>query len=169
MKFPTHFWRYFAILWITVLGVLGAAIWLDNHRDIFETQAPAQANLAPEKIWVDKGHELLRLGNCMACHTERGQAAGAGGRAFDTPFGKVYSSNITPDAKHGLGTWNANDFWRALHYGKSKDGRLLTPVFPYQHTTLIAREDSDAMFEAIKTWAPAANQKAIAQASKTLD
>jgi hypothetical protein len=110
MKFPTHFWRYFAILWITVLVVLGAAIWLDNHRDIFETQAPAQANLAPEKIWVDNGHELLRLGNCMACHTERGQAAGAGGRAFQTPFGKVYSSNITPDVQQGLGAWDANDF-----------------------------------------------------------
>ena len=169
MKFPTHFWRYFAILWITVLGVLGAAIWLDNHRDIFETQAPAQANLAPEKIWVDKGNELLRLGNCMACHTERGQAAGAGGRAFQTPFGKVYSSNITPDVPQGLGAWDANDFWRALHHGKSKDGRLLTPVFPYQHTTLIAREDSDAMFAALKTWTPAANPKSIAKPSATLD
>ncbi len=169
MKFPTHFWRYFAILWITVLGVLGAAIWLDNHRDIFETQAPAQANLAPEKIWVEKGHELLRLGNCMACHTERGQAAGAGGRAFQTPFGKVYSSNITPDVQQGLGAWDANDFWRALHHGKSKDGRLLTPVFPYRHTTLIAREDSDAMFAALKTWTPAANPKSIAKPSATLD
>ena len=169
MKFPTHFWRYFAILWITVLGVLGAAIWLDNHRDIFETQAPAQANLAPEKIWVEKGHELLRLGNCMACHTERGQAAGAGGRAFQTPFGKVYSSNITPDVQQGLGAWDANDFWRALHHGKSKDGRLLTPVFPYQHTTLIAREDSDAMFAALKTWTPAANPKSIAKPSAALD
>jgi mono/diheme cytochrome c family protein len=169
MNFPLYFWRYFAILWAAVLGLLGAAIWLDNHRDLFETQPSLRIEAMSEKMMVDKGHELLRLGNCMACHTERGQAAGAGGRAFDTPFGKVYSSNITPDSQYGLGTWNANDFWRALHYGKSKDGRLLTPVFPYQHTTLIAREDSDAMFEAIKTWAPAANQKAIAQASKTLD
>lgn len=169
MNFPPHFWRYFAILWAAVLSLLGAAIWLDNHRDLFETQPASRVEALSEKMMVDKGHELLRLGNCMACHTERGQAAGAGGRAFDTPFGKVYSSNITPDAKNGLGTWNANDFWRALHYGKSKDGRLLTPVFPYQHTTLIAREDSDAMFEALKTWAPAANQKAIAQASQTLD
>lgn len=169
MIFPLHFWRYFAILWAAVLGLLGAAIWIDNHRDLFETQPASRVEILSEKMMLDKGHELLRLGNCMACHTERGQAPGAGGRAFDTPFGKVYSSNITPDAQYGLGTWNANDFWRALHYGKSKDGRLLTPVFPYQHTTLIAREDSDAMFEAIKTWTPAANQKAIAQASQTLD
>ena len=137
MMFPPKFWRYFVALWITVGGFLGVAIWLDNHRDLFETQAPVSVKALPEKILIDRGQELLLLGNCMACHTERGQAAGAGGRAFETPFGKVYSSNITPDAQHGLGTWNANDFWRALHHGKSKDGRLLTPVFPYQHTTHI--------------------------------
>ena len=169
MKFPTHFWRYFAILWIAVLGVLGAAIWLDNHRDIFETQTPTLTQLVADNNTVSKGHELLRLGNCMACHTERGQATGAGGRAFQTPFGKVYSSNITPDVQQGLGAWDANDFWRALHYGKSKDGRLLTPVFPYQHTTLMTREDSDAMFAALQTWAAAANPKSIAKPFATLD
>jgi mono/diheme cytochrome c family protein len=152
MMFPIHFWRYFALLWLTVLGLLGGAIWLDNHRDLFETQPPVGIESLSEKILIDKGHQLLSLGNCMACHTERGQAAGAGGRAFETPFGKVYSSNITPDAQQGLGAWNTHDFWRALQHGKSKDGRLLTPVFPYQHTTLITREDSDAMFAALKTF-----------------
>ena len=169
MMFPPKFWRYFVALWITVGGFLGVAIWLDNHRDLFETQAPVSVKALPEKNLINRGQELLLLGNCMACHTERGQAAGAGGRAFETPFGKVYSSNITPDAQHGLGTWNANDFWHALHHGKSKDGRLLTPVFPYQHTTLISREDSDAMFAALKTWAPGALQKSVAKPSETLD
>ena len=174
MMFPPQFWRYFALLWITVGTLLSLAIWLDNHRDLFETQPPTRATgtlsaAGPsEKVLVEKGHQLLLLGNCMACHTERGQAAGAGGRAFETPFGKVYSSNITPNSQHGLGTWNANDFWRALHHGKSKDGRLLTPVFPYQHTTLITREDSDAMFDALKTWTPASNDKPIDKPSKTL-
>ncbi len=174
MMFPPRFWRYFAFWWITVGTLLGLAIWLDNHRDLFETQPPTGATgtlsaAGPsEKVLVEKGHQLLLLGNCMACHTERGQAAGAGGRALTTPFGKVYSSNITPDSQHGLGAWNANDFWRALHHGKSKDGRLLTPVFPYQHTTLITREDSDAMFEALKTWPPAANHKPIDTPSATL-
>ncbi len=169
MMFPTHFWRYFVLLWVSALGLLGAAIWLDNHRDLFETQPPARIDNLSEKNLIDKGHQLLSLGNCMACHTDRGQTAGAGGRAFETPFGKVYSSNITPDAQHGLGSWNADDFWRALHHGKSKDGRLLTPVFPYQHTTLISREDSDALFAALKTWAPATKPKSIAKPSETLD
>ena len=169
MMFPQHFWRYFALLWTTALGLLGAAIWLDNHRELFETLPPTRIESLSDKNLIDKGHQLLNLGNCMACHTERGQAAGAGGRAFETPFGKVYSSNITPDTQHGLGAWNAQDFWRALQHGKSKDGRLLTPVFPYQHTTLISREDSDAMFAALKTWAPATHPKAIAKPSETLD
>ena len=169
MMFPQHFWRYFALLWTAALGLLGAAIWLDNHRELFETLPPTRIESLSDKNLIDKGQQLLNLGNCMACHTERGQAAGAGGRAFETPFGKVYSSNITPDTQHGLGAWNAQDFWRALQHGKSKDGRLLTPVFPYQHTTLISREDSDAMFAALKTWAPATHPKAIAKPSETLD
>jgi mono/diheme cytochrome c family protein len=67
-----------------------------------------------------------------------------------------------------LGTWQADDFWRALHYGKSKDGRLLTPVFPYKHTTLITRDDSDAMFAALKTLQPETTQKPIPKVSETL-
>jgi mono/diheme cytochrome c family protein len=68
----------------------------------------------------------------------------------------------------GLGTWQADDFWRALHYGKSKDGRLLTPVFPYKHTTLITRDDSDAMFAALKTLQPETTQKPIPKVSESL-
>ena len=69
MNFPPHFWRYFTILWAAVLGLLGAAIWLDNHRDLFETQPTSRVEILSEKMMLDKGHELLRLGNCMACHT----------------------------------------------------------------------------------------------------
>ena len=109
------------------------------------------------------------MGNCLACHTERGQPVGAGGRAFETPFGSVYSSNLTPHKAQGLGTWQADDFWRALHYGKSKDGRLLTPVFPYKHTTLITRDDSDAMFAALQTLAAETTQTPVPKVSESLD
>ena len=62
-----------------------------------------------------------------------------------TPFGTVYSSNITPDTKTGIGTWTPDHFWRAMHNGRSKDGRLLYPAFPYPNYTQITREDSDAI------------------------
>lgn len=169
MMFPTHFWRYFAILWLAILGLLGAAILVDNHQDIWTSTTPTRSTDLHQQEQAAKGQQLLSLGNCISCHTDRGAAMGAGGRAFETPFGKVYSSNITPNSEHGLGTWDTQDFWRALHHGKSKDGRLLTPVFPYQHTTLITREDSDALFAALKNLPAAAKAKPIPKPSETLD
>jgi mono/diheme cytochrome c family protein len=141
---------------------------MDNHRDVWEKQPVSQNTDKPLATQISQGQTLLNLGNCLACHTERGQPIGAGGRAFETPFGSVYSSNLTPHLVQGLGTWHADDFWRALHYGKSKDGRLLTPVFPYKHTTLITRDDSDAMFAALKTLQPETTQKPIPKVSETL-
>ncbi|MEW6312712.1 MAG: cytochrome c [Pseudomonadota bacterium] len=108
-------------------------------------------------IQVIRGKYLALAGNCAACHTLRGGAAYAGGRAVETPFGRVYSSNLTADAKTGLGNWNADDFWRAMHHGKSKDGRLLYPAFPYPNYTRITRADSDALFAYLKT-VPAVEQ-----------
>ena len=169
MMFPPHFWRRVAWLWLTVALLLVLAILLDNHRDVWESQAKPQNSNQTLASHIIQGHTLLQMGNCLACHTERGQPVGAGGRAFETPFGSVYSSNLTPHKAQGLGTWQADDFWRALHYGKSKDGRLLTPVFPYKHTTLITRDDSDAMFAALQTLAAETTQTPVPKVSESLD
>jgi len=168
MMFPQNFWRNVAWLWLSVVLLLVLAVLMDNHRDVWEKQPVSQNTDKPLATQISQGQTLLNLGNCLACHTERGQPMGAGGRAFETPFGSVYSSNLTPHLVQGLGTWQADDFWRALHYGKSKDGRLLTPVFPYKHTTLITRDDSDAMFAALKTLQPETTQKPIPKVSETL-
>jgi mono/diheme cytochrome c family protein len=66
----------------------------------------------------------------------------------------VYSSNLTPDPETGLGRWTAQDFWQAMHQGRSKNGRLLAPAFPYNHTSVITRSDSDAVFAWLNTLAP---------------
>jgi mono/diheme cytochrome c family protein len=95
---------------------------------------------------VERGAYLARAGNCMACHTERGGVSYAGGRAVPTPFGAVISTNLTPDVATGIGAWSSAEFWRAMHHGQSRDGRLLYPAFPYTSTTLVTREDSDALF-----------------------
>jgi mono/diheme cytochrome c family protein len=168
MMFPQNFWRNVAWLWLSVTLLLVLAVLMDNHRDVWEKQPDSQNTDKPLATQISQGQTLLNLGNCLACHTERGQPLGAGGRAFETPFGSVYSSNLTPHLVQGLGTWQADDFWRALHYGKSKDGRLLTPVFPYKHTTLITRDDSDAMFAALKTLQPETTQKPIPKVSESL-
>ncbi|MGE0807235.1 MAG: cytochrome c [Burkholderiaceae bacterium] len=105
---------------------------------------------------VERGRYLARAGNCAACHTVRGGAPYAGGRPIDTPFGVVYSSNLTPDDGTGLGRWNADHFWRAMHNGRSRDGRLLYPAFPYPNYTQVTREDSDALYAYLRSLAPAA-------------
>jgi mono/diheme cytochrome c family protein len=128
--------------------LLGAAVWLwvQNTRDEspanVATQTPAELPAAQ----IQRGAYLARVGNCAGCHTTRGGAAYAGGLPINTPFGAVYASNLTPDIANGIGSWTAQDFWRAMHNGKSKSGRLLYPAFPYTNTTLITRDDSDALF-----------------------
>ena len=99
---------------------------------------------------VARGAYLVRAGNCMACHTARGGAPFAGGRAIDTPFGTVYAGNLTPH-KSGIGDWSPDHFWRALHNGRSRDGRLLYPAFPYPNYTLVTRADSDAIYAFLRS------------------
>lgn len=100
------------------------------------------------------GAYLARIGNCASCHTARGGTPFAGGRGIQTPFGTVYSTNLTPDKVRGIGAWTAEDFWQALHHGKSRDGRLLNPAFPYTSYTHVAREDSDAIWAYLRTLPP---------------
>ena len=130
------------------LGALVLAVWLELRG------TPLDADAAPLTVTpqlVERGAYLARAGNCMACHTERGGAPYAGGRAVPTPFGAVLSTNLTPHKATGIGQWSAAGFWRALHHGQSQDGRLLYPAFPYNHTTLVTREDSDALFAFLRS------------------
>ena len=91
------------------------------------------------------------IGHCAGCHTAPGGAEYAGGTGLRTPFGTVYGGNLTPDAETGLGRWTSEDFWRAVHNGRSRDGRLLNPAFPYENFSHIRREDSDALFAYLQT------------------
>ncbi|WP_310567410.1 cytochrome c [Hydrogenophaga sp.] len=103
---------------------------------------------------LDRGAYLARAGNCMACHTARGGQPYAGGRFIDTPFGRVVAGNLTPDAQTGLGLWSPQAFRRALHDGRSRDGRLLVPAFPYTHTTLLSDADVDALYAHLRQLPP---------------
>ena len=135
-----------------------------DHADLAcaKTSPPGQgAAAAASKVEVSpmvaRGAYLARAGHCAGCHTTLGTQAYAGGRAIDTPFGKVYASNLTPDKTHGLGHWSRDDFWQALHHGRSKDGRLLYPAFPYTNYTRVSREDSDALFAFFQSLPPKAS------------
>ncbi len=144
----------FLLLALLALTGTAAGVWALNVRDEPDVSEPVSA-AAPEASQIARGAYLARAGNCMACHTTRGGAAYAGGRAIDTPFGTVYSSNLTSDAANGLGAWTAEHFWQALHNGKSKNGRLLYPAFPYTNYTQVTRADSDALYAFLRTVPPA--------------
>jgi mono/diheme cytochrome c family protein len=100
---------------------------------------------------VARGAYLARAGNCQTCHTAQGGQPYAGGLGIATPFGTVFTSNLTPDDKTGIGAWSSSHFWRAMHNGRSKDGRFLYPAFPYTSYTQVTREDSDALFAYLRS------------------
>jgi mono/diheme cytochrome c family protein len=100
---------------------------------------------------IKQGEYLMRAGDCVACHTEPGGASLAGGRAMPTPFGTLYSSNITPDDDAGIGKWTADDFYNMMHTGRSPDGGLIYPAMPFASYTKVTRADSDAMFAYLRS------------------
>lgn len=140
-----------ALLLVALLVVAGLVYWLNVRGDDIATYSEGLDNQAPD---LARGRALVVAGDCIACHTVRGQPAFAGGRPIETPFGTVYSGNITPDRATGIGSWTRADFWRALHNGRSKDGRLLYPAFPYANFTRITPRDADAMFDYLRSLPP---------------
>jgi mono/diheme cytochrome c family protein len=158
MKWPLqHMHPVKRLGWVTLVSliVLALGVVVDNWGDLVlpAPDSPAATVKATEGQ-IEQGRDLALAGNCMACHTTRGGTPFAGGRRIDTPFGGVYSSNLTPDPETGLGRWTAQDFWQAMHLGRSKNGRLLTPAFPYNHTSVVTREDSDAVWAWLNTLPP---------------
>ena len=101
-----------------------------------------------------RGAYLVRIGNCMGCHTAQGGKPYAGGHSLDTSIGTFITPNITPDQDTGIGLWNEDDFWRALHEGKGRNGTALYPAFPYTEYTKITREDSNAIFAYLRSLPP---------------
>ncbi len=129
-----------ALLVLAPLAVIALQTWHEPGRG--QASLPVTGNADQ----LARGAYLARAGNCMACHTAQGGKAYAGGRAIATPFGSIHTSNITPDKESGIGAWSADDFWRALHNGKSKDGSFLYPAFPYTSYTKVTRADADALY-----------------------
>ncbi len=146
MKRP---WAVGGVLLVLAALLLGAPLVLDGIPAAADT-APAAATVSA----LERGRLLALAGNCSGCHTARGGAAYAGGRAIGTPFGTVYAGNLTPDAETGLGRWSAAQFRRALRLGVGADGRRLVPAFPYTETTKISDADADALFAWLRSLPP---------------
>jgi nicotinate dehydrogenase subunit B len=104
---------------------------------------------------IARGQQLAALGDCAVCHTDaNGGAINAGGRAIETPFGTIYSTNITPDPETGLGAWSYPAFERAMREGVHRDGRQLYPAFPYTHFARATEADLQALYAYLMAQTP---------------
>ena len=99
---------------------------------------------------IQRGEYLAKMGDCIACHThitnDATPKAFAGGLPIATPFGTLYSPNITPDMETGIGTWSVEDFIRAMKHGRDPQGRNYFPVFPYIYFSKISDADLRALY-----------------------
>jgi mono/diheme cytochrome c family protein len=100
---------------------------------------------------VAQGEALAAAGHCASCHTRASGPVFAGGFPINTPFGIIYGTNITPDAKTGIGLWSLEAFTRAMREGVSRDGSHLFPAFPYYAFTKLSDEDVSALYAYLMT------------------
>ena len=135
-----------------LIGGGAAAFAIAWRPAISATDPPPPESFDP--ALVKRGRELAAIGNCSDCHTVRGGKDFAGGLPVPTPFGTVYSSNITPDADTGIGRWPEAAFRRAMRSGVNRDGQHLYPTFPYDHFTNVTDEDDQALYAYLMTREP---------------
>lgn len=108
--------------------------------------AAATTDAAKSEL-LKRGQYLSTLGDCAACHTAAGGKPMAGGLELKTPFGKIYSTNITPDKKSGIGAYTFEQFDRAMRKGEAADGHNLYPAMPYPSYAKMSGDDMHALYE----------------------
>lgn len=149
---PSHIWQnpfakragIFATIAAVCTAAIGVGAALLPGRAIAPIPRPDASVYSAATI--ARGEQLAALGNCAECHTSLTGALNAGGRALETPFGTIYTTNITPDVETGIGAWSYSAFERAMRDGLHRDGRQLYPAFPYTHFAKTSDADMQALY-----------------------
>ena len=136
-----------------IAGAAGAVFGLLGMRSPLAPVATPAASTYSEAT-IERGRQLASLGNCEGCHTVAGGTPYAGGRAIQTPFGEIHTTNLTPDRETGIGAWSLAAFQRAMREGISRDGRHLYPAFPYTAFRHMTDEDLTALYAWLMQLAP---------------
>jgi mono/diheme cytochrome c family protein len=144
-----------AILGFSRLAMSQVSSFLPRHpvSGVIPTQLLAEpiADSTSNVAQLRRGQYLVAAGDCMSCHLREGGEPLAGGLGLKTPFGVIYSPNITSDRETGIGDWTNDQFYRAMHDGIDDEGKNLYPAFPYPWFRLISHEDDDAILAFLKT------------------
>ena len=127
------------------------AIWLGTALGVSASAAHAAQSSTDV---IARGEYLARAGDCIACHTVPGDKLFGGRRPMVTPFGTLYTPNISSDKEYGIGKWTSEQFYTTMHNGRSRDGSLIYPAMPFGSYTKVTRADSDAIFAYLKSVPP---------------
>jgi mono/diheme cytochrome c family protein len=150
-----------AIVALLILISAASWIWLKSSQPNISDPPPGVLSILTEPIPNGPNAALIRRGryvaiasDCVSCHTRRGGRPFEGGLGLETPCGIISSANITSDPETGIGKWTPEQFYRALHIGRSVNRGRLYPAMPYTHFDMIPRSDSDAILAFLKTVPP---------------
>ncbi len=146
-------WPSAAAVASVVAGAVSLVGALVPFRTAIAPTGPADLSLYTSET-IARGRLLAAVGDCAVCHTAPGGARNAGGLALETPFGRVYSTNLTPDPETGLGRWSYTAFERAMREGISRDGHHLYPAFPYTAFTRTTDADLQALYAYLMSQPP---------------
>ena len=145
------------IVGLILLVSLGSWLWYRSHPATLVEAPPGVLAVltrpipdGPEAGLLRRGRYLATAGDCVSCHTRAGGLPFTGGRGLRTPFGVIYSPNLSGSAD-GIASWTPDQFFRAMHDGIDNDGNHLYPAFPYTHFTVVSRADSYAILAWLKT------------------
>ena len=135
------------VIWLIVIGAIFSLLVLFGvfKQDTVSENAKKPLSESQMLALIPKGKELALAGDCFGCHSRSDGEKGAGGVPIATPFGTIYSTNITPDKHFGIGDYTREDFHRALKDGVGKNGNLF-PAMPFVFTHITKDEDLDALY-----------------------
>lgn len=137
-----RWWQIPGALLVATAGLVAGGLgWKAAIPEVVRGSGPVYATEL-----IERGRLLAGAGACAVCHTAPGGERNAGGLALETPFGKVISTNLTPDPDTGIGAWSFTAFQRAMREGISRDGSHLYPAFPYTAFTRATDDDLMAMY-----------------------
>ena len=141
-----------AVFWVGFVGLTGGAAFAQDTAP--PAQPVAAAPVSPEAALIETGKYLATAGDCISCHTRPGGDEFAGGLPLKTPFGTIYTANITSDKETGIGNWTEEQLKRAMREGIADDGSHLYPAFPYTAYTKVTDEDVHAIYAYLQSLAP---------------
>ena len=155
MKSTTRRFFLRAALGVAFASMTASTFALTTHASVvlggkYPKYPQVNYGAGPKAAVIERGEYLVKLGDCIACHTVTGQKPFSGGRAIKTPFGTIYTPNITPDKATGLGNWTEKEFVRAMRKGINPKGKYYYPAFPYLYFNRVTNSDLNAIWEYLR-------------------